>query len=812
MDLVAVMGSVGTIGFTGDSDLDVWVCCAPAGHSSHGLSLYRRKVEEVEAWMAGHAGVEVHLFLQESARIRASDFGEADLEGCGSAMGALLKEEFYRTGILLAGKIPLWWLLPPGTSPEEHARRAAAAPAGQVDLGPVARVPLGELFGAAIWQIVKSWKSPFKSALKMGLLEKAVRSGREVPPLCELLEDEVRAGRSPDPYQLLFDEVLAHYRSQGDAEAEDLLARCFYLKTGVRLDPAGLGRGRGDSPDETLMLEYVRSWGWGARRVRHLNGFADWKFEWVQGLAKEIDRFFLRTYQRIRVALEESGEVQRITDRDLTILGRKLQAAYRRAPHKVETLHLVGGAPAEASLTLYQETQPGEAPWALFRGMVSAFNVEEKRGDLLPHLCRPPGAAGVGRAEPRARARHPALVQGRGARPASRRPGGHRAAPLRPRGGCLRRPGAPGAPPGEAPADAAPAGRQPRPRRGAAHRGGGGVDHDLGRNLLPPLGGRRRLPPLRRGLFLPSSGVPPSRSVRGLGAVRRGGSARFDGRLQREIPGLALISRWPDVPRTCAAATCGGSRRGGTSVLDRSGGGDADLPRASGDREGLLRYLSGVGPYRRSRRGSRAPRRPGRAEGRDRGGQAGMVDVFVLGRRRGRPCSSSTRSATSPLRLPAEGPRTPWQSSCSSSQQTLPDLAGQPSHTARRPAPSTRRYASTLSLRGHLPGVHLHLRADPPGPSPGAQPRASDRAMPGTAPGGRVRGHWGGQTDPQRRGGQPPRGASAPHPGGAGFGPRLRRIRDPPLPRRALRRRAPAFVTTGHYLFYKKAIEQRLSG
>ncbi|MBE0617689.1 MAG: class I adenylate cyclase, partial [Proteobacteria bacterium] len=390
VDLLAVMGSAGTIGFSGESDLDVWVC-HDIPTSTNTLGLYRRKVLAVETWLNEHSGLEIHLFLQASERVRANDFGETDVEGCGSAMGALLKEEFYRTGILLAGKAPFWRLVPPGVGPEEYRRHwdllRAAGPFvvdGYLDLGWVARVPPGELFGAAVWQIVKGWKSPFKSALKMGLLEHAVRSDREDPPLCELLKSRILTGERVDPYRLLFDQVLAHYRERGESASEDLLARCFYLKTGMRLAPTAPVPPPGREGDLAVLAEYVASWGWGPRRLQHLNDFHEWKFEWVQALAREVDRYFLRTYQRIRSALDESGEAQRITPRDLTILGRKLQTVYRRVPHKVETLHLVTRGVEEVSVSLYQEMLPdGEAPWRLFRGRVTPLNVDGREGDLL---------------------------------------------------------------------------------------------------------------------------------------------------------------------------------------------------------------------------------------------------------------------------------------------------------------------------------------------------------------------------------------------------------------------------------------------
>jgi len=91
-------------------------------------------------------------------------------------MEPCLKEEFYRTGIVLAGKTPFWWLVPPGPAPRFTrafgAIRRALFPSNQyVDLGGSRGSPWRAL-GAAIWQIVKGWNPPQVLA-QMGLLEKA---------------------------------------------------------------------------------------------------------------------------------------------------------------------------------------------------------------------------------------------------------------------------------------------------------------------------------------------------------------------------------------------------------------------------------------------------------------------------------------------------------------------------------------------------------------------------------------------------------------------------------------------------------------
>ncbi|GAB4261858.1 MAG: class I adenylate cyclase [Deferrisomatales bacterium] len=824
VDTVAVMGSAGTVGFTDQSDLDVWVCHRP-GVGGRELALYRDKVQAVERWMNEYSGLEVHLFLQATERVRADDFGEADVEGCGSAMGALLKEEFYRTGVVLAGKAPFWWLVPPGADPEAyeaHLRRLRADPAvpsdEYVDLGCVARVPLGELFGAAIWQIVKGWKAPFKSVLKMGLLEKAVCSGRETAPLCETLKARVLAGERPDPYCVLFDAVLAHYREAGDGTTQDLLARCFYLKSGIRLDPGKLGRGPWGSRSEAVLAGYVGAWGWGMRRVEHLNDFRRWRFEWVQSLAKEVDRFFLRTYKRIRTALDASGEAQRITPRDLTVLGRKLQAVYRRAPHKVETLHLVDVGASEPSLSLYQETLPdGEVPWRLYRGHVTPLIAEEREGDVLRESADPIELL-VWAAKNRILGSHTRLLCRSLDREVSaadleglaqllcrfvadtegREPPVSalldEARPVR----LLMVPnlGIPGEAVREVGALYATTWGETFYRRWA----GPGAFADFVHGALVPflLEGTQRA---RVEVY-----VPP----RKVGTMR--GPHR---RLHRELPALVDYLGEPGFPEDLRRRH-GGPAHEGYFVLERLGRDDVQY-RAFRDGEGLLRFLSGVGPFRKVE--SRVEPHSGElAILRTVFDQAlpGMLDIFVLERadasmlyvvdEAGNFIHFAHRREAEPyalakLLLFLEG--------------VVPEIARQPeSPLAGRELVGALRIHTLLydgTCRALL-ATHEHL-----GRARSLELRPTGltiERLPGTrgrAPGYRIR--WGDQILESGRVKSPlaelRRRIQDQRASGGRYEPYVTRLFLDEAFRDAY---CGPVVHTGHYLFYKKAVEQRLSG
>ena len=315
VELVAAMGSVGTIAFARDSDLDIWVCYDGQAVEPARIKLYRRKVEAVERWLAEATGRPVCLFLMSSASIRENRFGETSVEGCGSAMGLLLKEEFYRTHIHLAGRHPFWWLADPGLGEREYRRFAeftrmeeAFRNSHYVDLGAAGSPRLEEYFGAAIWQIVKSWKAPLKSVLKMALLRRNVQQGVAAAPLCEELKRRVWTGERMDPYRLLFQEALDGCSAASDDKTAQLLGTCFYLKSATKLDPETLDQKGRLTENQAILRQFMENWGWDARVVTRLNNFARWKYEDVRALNRDINQYLLASYGQIQGVLADRVE------------------------------------------------------------------------------------------------------------------------------------------------------------------------------------------------------------------------------------------------------------------------------------------------------------------------------------------------------------------------------------------------------------------------------------------------------------------------------------------------------------------------
>ena len=381
VDALVLMGSVGTIAQTDDSDFDFWVCIDGKRFSQAALALLQQKLTAIEKWADETFGIEVHFFLSEIDKVRQNDFGVAEGESAGSAQAMFLKAEFYNTNIVVAGKAPFWWLTPEKTTEKQYRAIYNSLEKGGspdvdwfMDLGHLERLDASELFGAAIWQLGKAMDSPFKSVLKMAKLEVYLANISHGQPLCNLLKKHVHRGAEApghvadiDPYALMFDELIAHYKKHGQAEDIAVLQQCLYLKCGSALSQP-LVEGEQANFKRKIMASYAKQWGWSRKLIVHLDNQQDWTFNERVQLSRRIHRFLLKCYRRI--SKEISHHQQVMDQKDMTVLGRRLSTYYAKKADKIEFLRRAFDESlyCEKITIAMRQLKNGDEVWSAYAG------------------------------------------------------------------------------------------------------------------------------------------------------------------------------------------------------------------------------------------------------------------------------------------------------------------------------------------------------------------------------------------------------------------------------------------------------------
>lgn len=390
------IGSIGTIAQSEKSDCDYWVSIRYDEIGAKGFELLEKKCKAIEKW-ASERGIEVYFFLMDIEQTRENKFDSAaEEESAGSALKLLLKDELFRTHILVAGKMLLWWLIPPGLTEEgyrdyvsELIKKRRLNPDNFVDLGYLSDIPKAEIFGACLWQLNKALDSPFKSVIKFAYLELLLKHRTKILPLFStkiqcLVTFPGRLPRSEvklplthiDPYLLLAKEIVAFYQKNKTKDEDHLIRECLFLKT-----LEGTKAKKKDRHLETT-LALMKKWDLLPENYQHMTMLRHWHYKELLATGARVHSYLLDTYNRLRW-LRKTFELEMghtITSRDLSILGKKLFSFYDVKPDKVKYLHTLSrSAMTQTDLTFHVSRYEGVIYYYVFQGVHKAEAISTKK-------------------------------------------------------------------------------------------------------------------------------------------------------------------------------------------------------------------------------------------------------------------------------------------------------------------------------------------------------------------------------------------------------------------------------------------------
>jgi adenylate cyclase class 1 len=400
---VLLMGSTGSMAQSQKSDLDFTLLVDKHSVSRERLDLFDKKLKLIEEWTWNTFNLEIHFFNNDILDVKNNIFGESDSESTGSAQAKLLKEEMFRTAVITGGKIPFWWIVPLNTDDLTYrnlyhlikTNQTLLNPDDFLDIGNVDDISQGEFFGGSIWALIKSFKAPFKTLIKMGLLEEYMFNNTKSNLLCHDIKKKIFSGipyERIDTYKNLFERVEKYFIATKSEREVDALRIAFYLKTGSKVNNYELIHGSTD-PNKKMLIELINDWDWSPEKVEKLNSYLNWQMMQKVALGNRMNQILMNSYKKISEAnskLESSKSL--ITERDTHLLGRKLFSFYRKTLNKVENLFaLVDGETSEKELTflLHQTSPTDKGTWYLIRGktlalleLIPAENIIKKASTL----------------------------------------------------------------------------------------------------------------------------------------------------------------------------------------------------------------------------------------------------------------------------------------------------------------------------------------------------------------------------------------------------------------------------------------------
>jgi adenylate cyclase class 1 len=369
-----LMGSSGSIGQSTSSDIDIWLCYN-SELTDHEIQLLEEKAQRVSRW-ATEFNLEVHFFLMNAHRFQGGEQQSLTGENCGSTQHTLLLDEFYRTAQLLAGNIPAWWLVP---SDYEHQYKETIDELyaqgcikinNCTDFGPVSNLPAGEFIGAGMWQIYKAIDAPYKSVLKLILLEVYASQYPKIDSLAHEFKSDIYrmllSADDLDPYVMLYRRIESYLIEREEPQRLELIRRCFYFKVGLNLSKST----RTYNWRRDFMELLVNSWGWTKSTVSHLDNYRSWSIEEVISERRLLINELTHSYRFLTEFSSDHHSSHLMSQRDLLILSRKLHTAFDRRPGKIDFIRI--GLDVDLSnekIRIYEresKQEPGVFLWAAY--------------------------------------------------------------------------------------------------------------------------------------------------------------------------------------------------------------------------------------------------------------------------------------------------------------------------------------------------------------------------------------------------------------------------------------------------------------
>lgn len=366
-----LMGSSGTLAQGDHSDLDYWVLVDDEINHTSGMDLLKQKLNLLEEWADKTYTQKVGFFILTAGQIRQNSFRKVDEESSGAIQRTILKEEFYRTFLMIAGLIPYWTILPTGLNKSRYHEwvdqiETAGSPSSDrkyIDLGYPDAIDQNECPGALLWQVYKARHDPVKSYIKASLIILYYFSPETATLPCDEIKKKFSDKRLDnfivDPYSTIFNKTLLFYQNRKDISRLEMLRECLFLRMhGYPL----VKTIESFSPKQELLDVYLKAWSWDEEKIQHLLSYPDWpepdKLDYEIRIISRISTL----YKEIQLAGKAAPKTE---NADLLSIQNRISAVFQSKPHKIPRCSAFIKAKAEAGKLklLFRHNASEQKPW-----------------------------------------------------------------------------------------------------------------------------------------------------------------------------------------------------------------------------------------------------------------------------------------------------------------------------------------------------------------------------------------------------------------------------------------------------------------
>ncbi len=342
------IGSLGTFTQSAGSDFDYWVIIDKKKFSEMRYYNLEKKLDQILKFSRETYDQEVTFFIMDQNDIRHNCYARFNDQETLTVPKIFLKEEFYRTFLMIAGKIPFWTIVPSQSNLKIYTSLVKSISSiGQlnfisnefIDLGTIEKPGPQDIIKGILWHICKARFDPVKALIKASMIFSA-GFGRQ--DQSGLLCDEVKARYAKagiddyhaDPYKVLFDRIIK-FHQQEDTTGLNLIKNAIFFRLcgypKVLIPEIG-------SPKRQLLDWYIRNWNLSPTQVSKLLSYTKWAEQEKLLLEKSIITRLTVMYQQIQKkysATQTNIDLPAQEKRNFKILVHKTRERLNRAEGKI---------------------------------------------------------------------------------------------------------------------------------------------------------------------------------------------------------------------------------------------------------------------------------------------------------------------------------------------------------------------------------------------------------------------------------------------------------------------------------------------
>ncbi|MCK5541617.1 MAG: class I adenylate cyclase [Desulfobacterales bacterium] len=342
------IGSLGTFTQSASSDFDYWVIINKKLFSEERYYVLEKKLAQIVKFSMEEYNQKVTFFIMDQEDIKNNCYAEFKGEETLIAPKIFLKEEFYRTFLMIAGKIPYWSILPSKldelTTYQSLIKTISTHKSFQsicnnfIDLGDIESTTFEDVIKGLLWHICKSKLDPVKALIKSSMIFSYVFDSKENQSLlCNNIKNNYsKTGiddYNVDPYKILFDRIISFYEKI-DLNGLNLIKNAIFFRLcgypNVSIPEIG-------SPKKKLFDRYIREWNLKESQVSKLLSFTSWSESEKLLIEQVLINQLVEMYSTAMKELEKKGIKidQSKEKRNWTILKNKTKERLNKSPNKI---------------------------------------------------------------------------------------------------------------------------------------------------------------------------------------------------------------------------------------------------------------------------------------------------------------------------------------------------------------------------------------------------------------------------------------------------------------------------------------------